>query len=113
MKALTMVGGALGGCLVAASAAGAPSMQPPMNNFNSAFYDCASGGAFLIAYDSDTPTTATMTTSDSNKQYVLTRKPAPDGVQFTNGPARFWTDGKTVVVEGTSQPLKGCKMKSG
>jgi membrane-bound inhibitor of C-type lysozyme len=84
-----------------------------MNNFNSAFYECANGGAFLISYDSDTPTTATMTTNDQNKQYVLTRTPASDGVQFTNGPAKFWTNGKTVVVEGASQPLKDCKMKTG
>lgn len=112
MKALPMVGGALGWCLISTFVIAAASMQPPMNNLNFAFYNCANGGAFQISYDSDTPTTATMTSNDQNKQYVLTRTPSANGVQFSNGAAKFWTNGKTVVVEGTRQPLNDCKMKA-
>lgn len=97
--------------LIATAASGAPKMQPPMNNFDFAFYTCE-GGAFQITYDSDTPTSATMTTSDNNKQYVLARKPTDDGVQFASGAARFWTDGRKVVVEGTRAHLENCKRKS-
>jgi membrane-bound inhibitor of C-type lysozyme len=111
MKGSAMVGGALGWRLISASAIAASSLQPPMNDFDSAFYNCANGGAFEISYDSDTPTTATITTNDQNRQYVLKRAPADNGVQFSNGAAKFWTDGKTVVVEGTRQPLKDCKRK--
>jgi membrane-bound inhibitor of C-type lysozyme len=89
------------------AAAPAP-MQPPMNNFDFAFYTC-DNGAFQISYDSETPTAATMTTSDNNRQYELTRKPPGDGVQFSNGAARFWTDGRKVVVEGTKDRLENCK----
>jgi membrane-bound inhibitor of C-type lysozyme len=111
MKGSSMVGGALGWWLVSASAIAASSMQPPMNEFYSAFYNCADGGAFAVSYDSETPTTATITTNDQNKQYVLKRAQADNGVQFSNGAAKFWTDGKSVVVEGTRQPLKDCKRK--
>jgi membrane-bound inhibitor of C-type lysozyme len=43
---------------------------------------------------------------------VLTRKPVADGAQFSNGAARFWTDGKKVVVEGTATRLENCKRKA-
>ena len=99
------------GCIAATALAATP-MQPPMNNFNFAFYTCGDRGAFQISYDSDTPKVATMTTNDNNKQYVLTRKPVADGVQFSNGAARFWTDGKKVVVEGTATRLENCKRKA-
>lgn len=96
---------------IAVAAVAASPMQPPMNAFDFAFYTCDDGKAFQIAYDSDTPKSATMTTSDNNKRYVLTRKSAPGGAQFTNGAARFWTDGQKVVVEGTAARLENCKRK--
>ena len=82
-----------------------------MNNFNFAFYSCADGGAFQISYDSDTPKSATMTTNDNNKAYVLNRADSQSGVTFANGGTKFWTDGKAVQVDGTSKPLKDCKMR--
>jgi membrane-bound inhibitor of C-type lysozyme len=110
MKALPIVLAAFATAASATPAIADPAMQPPMNDFDFAFYTC-DGGAFQIAYDSDTPTTAKLTTSDRNKQYVLARKPAADGVQFSGAAARFWTDGKKVVVEGTATPLRNCKKK--
>src|SRR5215469_13676448 len=97
-------------CLATAAKA-APQMQPPMNNFDFAYYTCA-GGAFQIAYDSDKPTLATMTTSDNNRHIDLTRKPTADGVQFANGAVSFWTDGKTVMVQGTAAQLQNCKRQT-
>jgi hypothetical protein len=94
---------------LATVAAAAPKMQPPMNSFDFAFYTCDAGGAFQITYDSDTPTSATLTTNDHNKQYTLMRRPIAEGVQFANGEARFWTDGKKVVVDGTRPSLANCK----
>lgn len=84
--------------------------QPPMNDFYQAFYNC-DGGAFLVTYDTDTPMKASLTIAGSNKPYVLSRMTAPSGVQFSTDTIKFWTDGKTVTVTGTAQPLKNCKMK--
>ena len=111
MRRSSMVGGAVG-CLVSASALAAPPAQPPMNAFYSAFYLCADGGAFAVSYDSETPTTATITTNDHNKEYVLKRTPDANGVQFSNGGVRFRADGRSAVLEGARQPLKDCKLKS-
>ena len=85
--------------------------QPPMNNFNEAFYAC-DGGAFLMSYDSNRPDTATMTTSNNNKQYMLKRAPVAQGFQFTGAGVKFWTDGEKVTVEGTEQTYANCKMKA-
>ena len=87
-------------------------MRPPMNDFNFAFYTCDGQGAFQITYDSDAPKVATMTTNDNNKQYVLTRRRVAEGAQFSDGAARFWTDGRKVVVEGTATRLENCKRKA-
>jgi len=111
MKVLAMITGAAVGCLPSLSAMADPPVQPPMNTFDFAFYDCADGSAFQITYDSETPKTATMTTNVDNKQYVLTRMDAPSGVAFSSGATKFWTDGKAVAVQGTSKPLKNCKLK--
>ena len=92
-----------------AGAAGAP-MQPPMNDFNDAYYLC-DGTAFLIAYDSETPTKAKLTTSNHNKEFELTRTQSPSGVAFEGGPVKFWTDGKTVTVAGTPDKFTNCKRK--
>jgi membrane-bound inhibitor of C-type lysozyme len=99
--------------LAAGPAAAQAPMQPPMNDFNQAFYRCEGGGAFMMSYDSEQPTTADMAANDDAKHHALKRTPAPSGVQFTGGGVKFWTDGKSVVVEGTKSPFKNCKMKTG
>lgn len=83
-----------------------------MNNFNFAFYTCADGGAFQVSYDSTTPTTATVTTSHNNKQYVLTRTSAGAGVRFAKGAVKFQPSGRTALIQGTRAPLTGCKLKA-
>jgi membrane-bound inhibitor of C-type lysozyme len=89
----------------------AATKQPPMDQFNNAFYTCDAGGAFLMSYDSAKPNGATMTTSNNNKKYSLKRTDASDGVQFTDGTVKFWTDGKKVTVQGTQVPLQNCATK--
>jgi membrane-bound inhibitor of C-type lysozyme len=111
VKALPMIGSVLAWGLISAQASVASPQQPPMNNFDFAFYTCAEGGAFQISYDSDTPTKATLTTSLNNTQYELVRAPVDQGVQFSKGAVKFWTDGKTVVVDGTKARFKDCKRK--
>jgi membrane-bound inhibitor of C-type lysozyme len=115
MNALPMVCAALSLGLVAAPARAQPAAtsQPPMNDFTQAFYRCDGGLSFMMSYDSEKPTTADMATNDDGRRYVLKRTTAASGVQFSGGGARFWTDGKTVVVEGTKASFKNCKVKSG
>lgn len=113
MKVLPVIGVALAACVISGPAASAPSMQPPMNTFDEAFYACDNGGAFLISYDSSEPANATMTTSNNNKQYALKRTQADNGVQFVGDTVKFWTDGKAVVVDGADEHLLHCKMKAG
>jgi membrane-bound inhibitor of C-type lysozyme len=111
MSALPVSAAALAASVIATSAMAAdPAPRPPMNDFYEAFYNC-DGGAFLVSYDSETPEHATLTTNLKAKKYVLTRAPAPTGFKFASSATRFWTDGKTVTVEGTETPLKNCKMK--
>lgn len=88
-------------------------MQPPMNDFTQAFYRCDGGLAFMMSYDGDQPATADMMTNDDGKHYALKRTASQSGVQFSGGGARFWTDGKSVVVEGTKSSFKNCRMKAG
>ena len=98
--------------LVAGSGAWAarpPGPQPPMNQFDFAFYTCDNQGSFQISYDSETPKSATLTTNEHNKQFVLDRKPSAAGFEFSKGGARFWTDGRKVVVEGAGARLENCK----
>lgn len=90
-----------------------PSNQPPMNEFNQAFYRCDNGAAFMMSYDADQPTKADMTTNEGNHSYELKRTQAASGFQFSGDGARFWTDGKTVVVEGPKLLFKNCKTKIG
>ncbi len=54
-----------------------------------------------------------MTTSNDQKKYMLKRTEVADGVQFTGDNVKFWTDGKTVVVDGTQAPFRNCKLKAG
>ena len=83
-----------------------------MNSLQFAFYDC-DAGAFEIDYDSETPTQATLVTSDHNRRYELKRSASGNGVQFSGAGVTFWTDGKKVRVEGTSARLDNCKLKHG
>jgi hypothetical protein len=88
-------------------------MKAPMNDFNQAFYRCDGGGSFMMSYDSDDPTKAEMNGNDGAKPHELKRVPAANAVEFAGGGVKFWTDGKTVVVEGAKAPFKNCKMKTG
>lgn len=45
----------LGFGLIAGDPMAEPALQPPMNEFDYAFYECANGVAFQMTYDSDTP----------------------------------------------------------
>jgi len=109
MSALSVSAAAFAASVIATSAMAAdPAPRPPMNDFYEAFYTCESG-AFLVSYDSDTPASATITTSGKNKRYLLKRTTAPTGVKFAGETAKFWTDGKTVAVEGVDAPLRNCK----
>jgi len=84
--------------------------QPPMNSLDFAYYVC-DAGAFEIDYDSDTPTHATIITSNHNQRFELNRAAATNGVQFAGGGVKFWTDGKKVLVEGVQPPLQNCRLK--
>jgi membrane-bound inhibitor of C-type lysozyme len=112
MKAIFLAGLVLGAYTMASSAIAAPSVQPPMNDFNFAFYTCDDGKAFQISYDSDAPKEATLTTSNNNKQYLLKRTPVADGVQFSSLGVTFWTDGNSIILKGTEVPFNNCKIKS-
>ena len=111
MKLFSLTLVALATTAIAAPAFAKPA-QPPMNSFNFAFYTCDNGNAFQISYDSDTPSQATLTTSNNNKQYQLKRTDVSNGIQFSNQDVRFWTDGKDTVITGTGIPLNNCKMKT-
>jgi hypothetical protein len=84
-----------------------------MNDFNQAFYNCDAGASFMISYDDKPPAKASMTTNTGSRTFQLTRNPAEPGVQFEGEGVRFWTDGKTVRVEGTAKPFHNCKLKAG
>ena len=115
MGTLSGLAAVLGAAAIAMSSGGdaqaqAAPMQPPMNDFNDAYYLC-DGTAFLIAYDSETPTQAKLTTSNHNKEFELKRTPSPSGVAFEGGAVKFWTDGKSVTVAGTPDKFTNCKRK--
>jgi membrane-bound inhibitor of C-type lysozyme len=111
MKLLGAVPAVLFGAALSTPCLAAPK-QPPMDQFNNAFYTCDGGGAFLMSYDSSKPNAATMTTSNNNRKFELKRSAVSDGVQFAGGPVKFWTDGKSVTVEGTELPLQHCSTKA-
>jgi len=95
-----------------AAAIAAEPMQPPMNDFNQAFYKCDAGDAFMMSYDAEDAKTATLTGNHDNKRRELKRTPSDSGVQYKGDQVTFWTDGKTVRVEG-AVAFKNCRMKSG
>jgi membrane-bound inhibitor of C-type lysozyme len=114
MRIRLLVGGVVATGLAAAGSMAAPSMQPPMNDFNQAFYICQNNTAFIVSYDSTTPETATLTTSSNNKTYSLKRdQVAAAGVRFSGDAIKLWTDGKTVQLEGTATHFEDCKLKHG
>ena len=88
-----------------------PAMQPPMNDFYQAFYQCDGGGTFMMSYDSETPAKAEMIPNSDRRKYDLTRITAPTGVAFAGAGARFWTDGKTVVAEAAKASFHNCRIK--
>ena len=108
MNALSVIVAVLAVGLIAGPAKAQQTMQPPMNEFYDAFYTCENG-AFLISYDSDTPVSATLTSSPNNKRFALKRTPAATGVEFSSGTAKFWTDGKAVTVDGAELHFKNCR----
>lgn len=91
-------------------ATAAAQIQPPMNSLDFAFYEC-DGAALQVMYDGDAPTHATLVTSD-NRKYALARAASASGVQFAGGGVKFWTDRKSIAVEGTRIPIRGCKLKA-
>lgn len=112
-------GRGLFGCVVAGAmlAAAGPGLaqsqeKPPMNDFYQAFYTCTSGGAFMISYDDEAPTEAEMVTSNDNRHYQLKRTDSGKGWEFKGGGVRFWTDGKSVVVQGTKAAYSGCRTRA-
>lgn len=111
MNILICAGAALVALAAATPAKAEAAIQPPMNTFNQAFYTC-DGGAFTISYDSETPTSAKLTTSNSH-EYELNRAASPTGVQFSNDRVSFWTDRKSVKVQGTQLKLLNCKTNAG
>jgi membrane-bound inhibitor of C-type lysozyme len=97
-----------------ASQGAAPAVfQPPMNDFNQAFYRCDAGGAFMMSYNADNPAKAEMAANDGAKPHELKRVPSKDGAEYAGGGVRFWTDGKSVVVDDAKAAFKNCKMKAG
>ena len=86
-------------------------MQPPMNDFSQAFYKCDGGDAFMMSYDAEDAKTATLAGNHDNKHHELKRAPSDSGVKYTSGQLTFWTDGKTVRLDGLA--FKNCKMKTG
>jgi membrane-bound inhibitor of C-type lysozyme len=96
---------------VRADPASPAGVQPPMNDFNQAFYRCDAGVAFMISYDSEQPATAELTTNTDARHYALKRTAAASGVAFAGGGAKFWTNGKTVSMEGAKAAFQNCKMK--
>ena len=112
MRSGLLLCAALAAGVIAPPALADAPMQPPMNSLQFAFYNC-DAGAFEIDYDSDTPTQATIVTSDHNRRYDLKRVSTDHGVEFSSGGVKFWTDGKKVTVDGVSIRLENCKRKGG
>lgn len=112
MRTLPLAGLMLAGCMVSAPAIARPSYEPPMNDFNFTYYTCDNGAAFQVAYDSNEPTEATLTTSNNSKQYHLKRAPVESGAKFSDDKVTFWTDGNSVVVQGTELSFNNCTPKT-
>ena len=79
----------------------AAATEPPMSDFNSAFYTCDEGAAFSVTYDGKRPKTAELTTSNNNKHYALKRTSAKDAPTFAGNGVTFTVRGDTAEVTGT------------
>ena len=66
-----------------------------------------------MSYDSEDPQSATLAGNHDGKRHQLKRAPSETGVQFSGDHVTFWTDGKTVRVDGATAPFKNCRMKAG
>ena len=97
---------------ISAAAIAAEPAQPPMNDFSQAFYKCDGGDAFMMSYDAEDAKTATLTGNHDNKRRELKRSPSDSGFLYKGDQVTFWTDGKSVRVEG-AVAFKNCKMKTG
>lgn len=113
MKTLPFVATCLVAGLIAGPSLATPGTQPPMNDFNFAFYICDGGASFMMAYDANPPTSASMTTNDDNRTHQLKRVPDDTGARFEGEGVTFWTDGKIVRVQGAQKPYPNCKLKAG
>ncbi|WP_394762513.1 MliC family protein [Phenylobacterium sp.] len=111
MKSFALISVTLALGLTAAAAVAAAPMQPPMNDFAQAFYKCDGGDAFMMSYDAEDAKTATLAGNHDNKHHELKRIPSDSGVQYAGDHVTFWTDGKTVRVDG-ALAFKNCKLKS-
>ena len=111
MKVVPIFGAVLAFVIMPAPALADAAFEPPMDDFNNAFYQCNEPGAFLVSYDSDKPTSATITTANNNKNYSLQRTSSESGVLFSGGAVKFWTDGKTTTLTGTETTYKNCALK--
>ncbi len=104
---------ALAAVAIGSAAVADSPMQPPMINFRQAFYTCDNGGAFMISYDGNPAARATVTTSNDNKHYPLKRTKVASGIELDGGGVKFWTDAKTVTVDGTQTVFRNCQVKPG
>lgn len=112
MKSFTLLSMILVLGSISETALAAEAVQPPMNEFNQAFYKCDGGDAFMMSYDAEDARTATLAGNNGNKRHELKRMPSPNGVQYAGDHVTFWTDGKTARVEG-AVAFKNCRMKTG
>ncbi len=113
MKTLPIVVACIAVGLIAQPTNAALGAQPPMNDFNFAFYICDGGASFMMTYDANPPTSASMTTNDDNRTRQLKRAADNTVARFEGDGVTFWTDGKVVRVQGTRKPYPNCKLKAG
>ncbi len=90
----------------------AASAEPPMGQFNGAFYACDQGQAFQLSYDAPAAKIATLTTSNNNHRYNLKRVSSSAGPQFSDGTVSVSISGEGATVQGTQLKLTGCKLKN-
>jgi membrane-bound inhibitor of C-type lysozyme len=100
------------GLLSSALAASAATVQPPMGDFDAAYYSCDQGQGFQISYDSKSPASATVTTSDNNARHQLKRVSAASGPEFSDGTVTVSVTSQGAQVKGTQVALTGCKLKN-
>lgn len=112
MRNATLVIMASAGLLSSALAASAAGIQPPMGDFDGAFYACDQGRGFQISYDAKDAKTATVTTSDNNAEHQLKRVSSTQGPEFSDGTMTVDVSGQGAQVQGARIALTGCKLKT-